>query len=574
MLLVSSGQRAYANDATGPLADSLHTVLPSLEGEAKLNALREIAESERDAGAGLEAEEHAIEQLLKEARLQKNRDMEARALLMLLFCYHNHNETERYYAFSEGIGEFYLDNGYMDLYWEYLFLDVRKLLYANRQEEAIKLTGEMYDMAKSADDMYGLAVTEYLMGKAYQVADKRDAAREAFLEAWSYLNLVKDPLKRMKLIYYCATALVIEFNNIQAYDRSLEILEEWSGSLEESRIWDLETNGNTYMSDISQIYCDMLRTETYTHMGSFKEAEEYLARVGAATDMNMPLMRNYYLATKRIYHTGKGEYEEALAVDAQLKDYYARKGEALMYNSKAVDMRESLKALGRYEEATILGDEIMELSDSLYNTEHLKQLNELRTIYEVDKLQAQKQRQQIMIISISAGCLLLAVIIAIYVIYSLSLKRKTISLYNQIQGMTRAEKEAERILELIPGAELSREMKLFRELTHLMHSEKLFLDPEVDRRSVATKLGTNEKYLANAIHEGAANATFAGYISGLRLAYSLDLLTGNPDMTLEAVAQESGHGSYSPFFKAFVKKYGMSPSEYRKIFSGKPLSSE
>ncbi len=315
----------------------------------------------------------------------------------------------------------------------------------------------------------------------------------------------------------------------------------------------------------------MFQAETYALMGDFGEAEEYLARVAAVVDGYPTLVRNYYLLTKLAIHEEKGEYEEALAVRARLKDYYAARGEILMYYSMAVGIRNSLKELGCYEEAVAAGDEILALSDSLYNTEHLKQLNELSTIYEVDKLKAQKQRQRLIIISVSAGCLLLAVIIAIYIIYSLNLRRKTVSLYNRIQEMTRAEKEAERMLGLIPEADLSRGMKLFRELTRLMYTEKLFLDPEVNRRSVAAKLGTNENYLAGAIREGAADTTFANYISGLRLAYSLNLLTGNPDMTLETVAQESGYASYSPFFRAFVKKYGMSPSEYRRLFSAKSL---
>ena len=34
---------------------------------------------------------------------------------------------------------------------------------------------------------------------------------------------------------------------------------------------------------------------------------------------------------------------------------------------------------------------------------------------------------------------------------------------------------------------------------------------------------------------------------------------------LDAVAEQSGHGSYSPFFRAFVRKYGMGPSDYRRM---------
>lgn len=570
MLSAASGFTAFAGDA-GRRPDSLHTALPALEGKAKLKALLQTAKYARDTSSGMDAEEEAVNRLLKEARLQKDKDMEAEALLLLLLCYNNYNDKERYLAISEEAGRFYLDNGYMEHYWEYLFLEVNLLHTSNDQEKVLKLIGELYDRAKSMNYAYGLALASCRLGTAYQIAKEYDAARAAFLEAWSYVEQVKDPQKRAKVVYYCGQALVLEYNRTHQYEQSLAVLEEWSENIETCRAWAEENNESTFTSDISQVHCDMFRAETYAFTGNYQAADKYLARVAAVVDGYPPLVKNYYLHTKRIIHKQKGEYAEALAVSARLKDYYAEKGEVLMYNSVAADMWESLKSLGRYKEAVVLGDEIMMLSDSLYNVECLRQLNELSTIYEVDKLKAQKQRQRLIIISVSAGCLLLAVIIAIYIIYSYNLRRKTVSLYNRIREMTRAEKEAERMLGLVPGTELSRGMKLFRELTQLMYNEKLFLDPEVDRHTVAVRLGTNESYLVNAIHEGAADTTFANYISDLRLAYSLDLLTGNPDMTLEALAQESGYASYSPFFRAFVKKYGMSPSEYRRLFAAKSL---
>lgn len=553
-------------------ADSLQTLLPALTGEARLKALLALAKSTRDAGAGLEAEERAIGRLLTEARMQRNRRMEAEGLLLLLLSYNNHDQRERFFAMSEEAGRFFLDHNFPEHYWEYLFLEANLLHTLSNQQKVIEITKELYDRAKAMNYPYGLAIASCRLGTAYQSARESDAALAAFLEAWSYVDKVEDPQKRAKVVYYSAQALVFEYNLRQEYEQSLAVLDDWSENIVQTMAWAVKADESLYTADISQVHCDMSRAETYSFMGNFEEAEKYLARIETLTrDGSRPLVRNYYLHTKHTFHLQKGEYEEALAVAEKLKEYYAHNGEAMMYNSMTAEMRESLKVLGRYREAVSLGDEIMALTDSLYNTEHLKQLNELRTIYELDKLEAQKQRQRLVILSVSAGCLLLTVIIAIYVIYSHNLRRKTLSLYNRIRELTRAEKEAERMLGLVPGTELSRGMKLFRELTQLMYTEKLFLDPAVDRRSVAARLGTNENYLAAAIHEGASDTTFANYITGLRLAWSLELLTAKPDMTLETIAQESGFASYSPFFRSFSKKYGMSPSEYRKLYAAKSL---
>lgn len=155
-------------------------------------------------------------------------------------------------------------------------------------------------------------------------------------------------------------------------------------------------------------------------------------------------------------------------------------------------------------------------------------------------------------------------IVAIYVVYSRNLRRKNLALYNQIQENTRAEKEAAEALETIPEEKLSREKKLFRDLNRRMVSEKLFTDPALDRQSLPSLMGSNDKYIGAAVREG-AGTTVANYISDLRLAYSITLLSENPDMPLDTIAEESGHSSYSAFFRAFVKRYGMGPAEYRKL---------
>ena len=138
VLLPPAGLLAFAGEV-GRQKDSLLTLLPALEGEAKLKILLEIAKYTRDTGEGMQAEEEAVDRLLREARLQKNKDMEAEALLLMLLCYNNYNDKERYLAISDEAGRFYLDNGYMEHYWEYLFLEVNLLHTSNDQEKVIGL---------------------------------------------------------------------------------------------------------------------------------------------------------------------------------------------------------------------------------------------------------------------------------------------------------------------------------------------------------------------------------------------------------------------------------------------------
>ena len=59
------------------------------------------------------------------------------------------------------------------------------------------------------------------------------------------------------------------------------------------------------------------------------------------------------------------------------------------------------------------------------------------------------------------------------------------------------------------------------------------------------------------------------YITDIRLKCSLELLSdesgdGEP-VSLDDVARDSGFGSYSSFWRAFQKKFSMTPSEYRSL---------
>jgi AraC-like DNA-binding protein len=154
--------------------------------------------------------------------------------------------------------------------------------------------------------------------------------------------------------------------------------------------------------------------------------------------------------------------------------------------------------------------------------------------------------------------------LGIWIHYTRLVGRKNRSLYLRIQELTHIEKEAEEQLLKAPEEKLSRKMQVFRSLSQYMQEKTPFTDPTLNRKMLATYINSNEAYLAEAIRE-ATGETVSSYISGLRLQYALKLLEEHPDITIDAIAIDSGYGSYSPFFRSFAKKYGITPSEYRKM---------
>ena len=195
-----------------------------------------------------------------------------------------------------------------------------------------------------------------------------------------------------------------------------------------------------------------------------------------------------------------------------------------------------------------------ELWSYYYNSQIIRfEIDELRTIYEVDKITAEKEQKHQQVIWAIAVCMLLLVALFIYFLYSRRLKQRNLALYQQVQELSRKEKAVESCFLSKPEETLSKEMQLFRQLSKLMKTEKLFINTEINRKTVANHLGTNENYLASAIR-AVRGETFSDYVSNLRLQHALELLNDQPDMTFEAIGIDSGHGSYSQFFRAFNKK--------------------
>lgn len=223
-----------------------------------------------------------------------------------------------------------------------------------------------------------------------------------------------------------------------------------------------------------------------------------------------------------------------------------------------------LEKLERYRDAYNLFVEYDKRKDSNRSSEVSKQIDELRTQYEVDRHIAEKESNRNRLFMAIVACLLLLLALLIYFLYSRRLKQKNRMLYNQVQELIRKEKAVESCLFTRSEESLSKEMQLFRKIGEYVRTDKPFTNTNFNRKALADAIGTNEMYLAEAIKAGTGE-TFSEYIANVRLQYAIDILNNDPKITFENLAIDAGYGSYSQFFRSFTRKYGISPSEYRKL---------
>lgn len=98
-------------------------------------------------------------------------------------------------------------------------------------------------------------------------------------------------------------------------------------------------------------------------------------------------------------------------------------------------------------------------------------MDQLRTIYEVDRLNQERQYARNWMFAAFTGCLLLVLLLAGYIIYSQRLKAKNQVLYRRIQEQIRQENKAVETIKQIPENDLSRELRLFINLNELLEKK-------------------------------------------------------------------------------------------------------
>ncbi|MDR0937834.1 MAG: helix-turn-helix transcriptional regulator [Mediterranea sp.] len=100
-----------------------------------------------------------------------------------------------------------------------------------------------------------------------------------------------------------------------------------------------------------------------------------------------------------------------------------------------------------------------------------------------------------------------------------------------------------------------------QKLMELMADKTLLARPDLNRKTLAYMLNTNETYLRESIRER-YDLSVSEYITGVRMDYARQLLLSG--LKMPEIIQLSGIGSTSTFYRLFSKYFGTTPELYRK----------
>ena len=105
--------------------------------------------------------------------------------------------------------------------------------------------------------------------------------------------------------------------------------------------------------------------------------------------------------------------------------------------------------------------------------------------------------------------------------------------------------------------------QLFLRLVELMKKQQSYTDADLNRETLAAMLGTNHRYVDEAIRECSDSASTKAFIDGYRVDHAARLLTATDD-PIALIAEMSGFANRTSFNEQFRSRYKMTPSEYRR----------
>ena len=546
-------------------ADSIRMQMKHLTGEHLLQAhsnLCRLAAGQDNADEELAA----LNAYMDEARRQNDVESEGQARTMQIMCYYNYDMDDRLKETLPLHLAFMREHGLWDNYYNSWNTLVELHIYNDELQTALIEADKMYADAKENKSNHGIGVSGYCMGSIYQAMQRFTLAKQSLEESIVALSKEED----ISLLLAAYNALGETLDGLGQYEELRSMTSKWKSVLDNYK-QKAEALGYTPSLNGRYLYCTLAAAVAEIETDQYDKAAELLHEAEVFAEGRNPVYRYKFLQIQARYYAATKQYDKAITSNNENMDILLSVGDSVSLLTVELQQAHLLHAAGQHKEAAELYKKIIPRKDKLRNFELTAQLDELRTLYEVDKLILKNQIATNRFYFFLVSSIFLLIVVFSYIIYARRLRRKNLILFDTYVQSKRKEKMLSAINEKARKERLSNEDILYNKLNKLMQREHLYKDQKMKKDDVVAKLNTNRTYLADAIKECVNGMTFSEYINLYRLRYAATLLTSNLDMNIYQVGDESGFNSRSTYNRLFRDYYGMSPSEFRDIAKEKQI---
>jgi len=447
----------------------------------------------------------------------------------------------------------YMDNLFDDASLEDFFALSTEYATEARNQNATKQQGDI---------MLNNLIANLRMNHFDEV-DKNIDNTLAFLKEHALTDAMYIAYKQ-QILSYCRRGMYAELcNMLQAtgrFDEFFDMAGQTEELLEKLSTEDKHKDHNTDKMNLWTLYAF-----AYNSKGEYDKAEAYCNRIDSLHGRDAVSLGNITYLHSHIWEA-RGDYSKALA-----------------YINKAIETDPTytyarftkVRILSRMENAPLTWaetEETVEYIDSLRCISYDRQLDELRTQYEVDKHIAEKERVRNFMYFALAGYILLIITLGIWIYYNRQITKKNKALVKQIKELQTQHERAETELlnktsfgiedtdnHLCPE---TRKDQLCMAIRDVLLKEKAYRDPTITRDHLSKRLGSNKDLFIDAF-QYCFGMSFPEYLNFLRLKDAIPLLEGS-DLTIEEISEKVGFGTVRTFQRQFQSRYNMSPKDYRK----------
>lgn len=445
--------------------EQLRIQLPLEHVQQRLTVLEQIYFCSLDSD-DFDYQLHCVNELLAEARLQKNKKAEIDVLAERAALFYNNDKNDSVFTVVRRDLEIVKVAGEWNVYYEMWANIPETYIFMNQNNIGLRETQVMYNDAKARNNPYGMAIAYSIMGTAYANLRNFDESVEAFKKSLDIFAGIHPSPSQVPTIYvYYGNAL----NDMRDYEALEKLCVRWEKFLD---VFVAEHHlENTPTGDIYIVYYNLACAQAALGQGRLADAETYLEEARQhlySEDSNRGGTWLFYTAQLKLL---QGHLSEALDFNdrrmRQLTTGYDQTAVVRVLQQRA----EILKQLGYYKEVASLYQEMYQLNDSVNTMEVKEQLAEMKTIYQLDeaemeneRLQMEKERDQFRFIIIVAVVVLLS--LGIFLFFRIRSARKLKQAHTKLQTAYRDLQAANEVIEETTAAKerIESELRIARDI--------------------------------------------------------------------------------------------------------------
>lgn len=441
--------------------------------------------------------------------------------------------------------------------------------------EVIIKSNEAIELALKIKDKESVAFFYMALGSAKSEIDNLNDALDYLNKSIEiYQTIVEDSARWATYdnMLYALTKQVDVYASNRFYDKAVSLIPRCLALLDYLKKSDSAIIG---LNDIREAELMAACSKAYYGAGETKKAEKCYEKLRLTKYGNT----DHGIALAVPYLVYSGQYAEALRCIKIKKKHMQECHSIVTYYYNKVLLRNEFKCyynLNMYKEASFSANENMVMADSLRAREKKDYVRTVKKVFADRDIQLQlikheqkAETSQIVILLATILVVALGLLLAISIRYNNILRRKDRANLATMEELRKLYNERTRqhtdTIAVDENEDDDEDRKMFVVIYNEIITRKLYLKPGFSRDDAISIVPMSMKQFSALFQKYSTG--FVSFVNNLRLEHSLELIRSNQEYTIEGIALDSGFSNRQTFHRLFVEKYGMTPTEYKRLLN-------